>query len=112
MRSAIATKIQAMVDLETEMLEPRSIDTLLIAGAVTNICCESSARDAVELCYKVIMVSSQAMHTACTKRPSRRSIESSVTFVQATRSRSFSRNPRVAMADASDLQWSAIHSVC
>ena len=40
-----------------EMLEPRSIDTLLIAGAVTNICCESSARDAVELGYKVIMVS-------------------------------------------------------
>ncbi len=41
----------------TKMLEPRGIDTLLIAGAVTNICCESSARDAVELGYKVIMVS-------------------------------------------------------
>jgi nicotinamidase-related amidase len=30
---------------------------VLIAGAVTNICCESSGRDAAELDYKVIMVS-------------------------------------------------------
>lgn len=40
-----------------EQLKPRGIDTLLIAGAVTNICCESSARDATELGYKVILVS-------------------------------------------------------
>jgi len=40
-----------------EQLDPFGIDTLLIAGAVTNICCESSARDAVELEYKVILVS-------------------------------------------------------
>lgn len=40
-----------------EQLDRLGIDTLLIAGAVTNICCESSARDAVELDYKVIMVS-------------------------------------------------------
>lgn len=40
-----------------EQLDARGIDTVLIAGAVTNICCESSARDAVELEYKVIMVS-------------------------------------------------------
>jgi nicotinamidase-related amidase len=40
-----------------EQLDPLGIDTLLIAGAVTNICCESSARDAVELDYKVILVS-------------------------------------------------------
>src|SRR5262245_54131097 len=38
-------------------LDARGIDTVLIAGAVTNICCESSARDAAELEYKVIMVS-------------------------------------------------------
>jgi nicotinamidase-related amidase len=38
-------------------LDLLSIDTLLIAGTVTNICCESSARDAVELGYKVILVS-------------------------------------------------------
>lgn len=40
-----------------EQLDPLGIDTLLIAGTVTNICCESSARDAVELGYKVIMIS-------------------------------------------------------
>ena len=38
-------------------LDPRGIDTLLIAGTVTNICCESSARDATELGYKVILIS-------------------------------------------------------
>ena len=40
-----------------EQLKPLGIDTLLIAGAVTNICCESSARDATELGYKVVMIS-------------------------------------------------------
>ena len=40
-----------------EQLDARGIDTILIAGAVTNICCESSARDAVELEYKVVLVS-------------------------------------------------------
>jgi ureidoacrylate peracid hydrolase len=40
-----------------EQLDARDIDTVLIAGAVTNICCESSARDAAELEYKVIMIS-------------------------------------------------------
>jgi len=40
-----------------EQLDPLGVDTLLIAGAVTNICCESSARDAVELDYKVVLVS-------------------------------------------------------
>ena len=40
-----------------DQLDPHGIDTLLVAGAVTNICCESSARDATELGYKVIMIS-------------------------------------------------------
>jgi len=40
-----------------EQLDARGIDTVLIAGAVTNICCESSARDAAELDYKVILIS-------------------------------------------------------
>lgn len=38
-------------------LQRRGVDTLLIAGTVTNVCCESSVRDAVELGYKVIMIS-------------------------------------------------------
>lgn len=40
-----------------QQLDARRIDTVLIAGTVTNICCESSARDAAELEYKVILVS-------------------------------------------------------
>jgi ureidoacrylate peracid hydrolase len=40
-----------------EQLQSRGIDTVLIVGTVTNVCCESSARDAYELDYKVIMVS-------------------------------------------------------
>lgn len=40
-----------------ELLKERNIDTVLIVGTVTNVCCESAARDAYELGYKVIMVS-------------------------------------------------------
>ena len=40
-----------------DRLAERAIDTLLIAGTVTNVCCESSARDAVELGYRVVMIS-------------------------------------------------------
>jgi len=39
-----------------KMLAERNIDTVIIAGVLTNICCESSARDAATLGYKVIMV--------------------------------------------------------
>jgi len=38
-------------------LRRKNIDALLIAGAVTNVCCEASARDATELEYKVTMIS-------------------------------------------------------
>ncbi|MEV6523443.1 isochorismatase family cysteine hydrolase [Longispora sp. NPDC051575] len=37
-------------------LETRGIDTVLITGTVTNVCCESSARDASTLGYRVVMV--------------------------------------------------------
>jgi nicotinamidase-related amidase len=40
-----------------EQLDLTGIDTILVVGAVTNVCCESSARDAAELGYKVILVS-------------------------------------------------------
>lgn len=39
-----------------DRLSGRGIDTLLIAGTLANVCCESSARDAVELGYRVVMV--------------------------------------------------------
>jgi ureidoacrylate peracid hydrolase len=38
-------------------LKKRGIDTLLIAGTKTNVCCESTARDAMMLDYKVVLLS-------------------------------------------------------
>jgi nicotinamidase-related amidase len=43
-------------DLETQ-LRNRGIDTLIITGTVTNMCCDSTARDAQFRDYKVIFVS-------------------------------------------------------
>jgi ureidoacrylate peracid hydrolase len=43
-------------DLGT-MLKQHAIDTLLIAGTKTNVCCECTARDAMMLDYKVVMLS-------------------------------------------------------
>lgn len=39
-----------------DLLKVRDIETVLITGTVTNVCCESSARDAGTLGYRVIMV--------------------------------------------------------
>ena len=39
------------------VLQARGVSSILIAGLVTNICCESSARDAHELGYEVTMIS-------------------------------------------------------
>jgi ureidoacrylate peracid hydrolase len=38
-------------------LKGRGIDTVLIAGTATNVCCESSARDAMLRDYRVVMLS-------------------------------------------------------
>jgi ureidoacrylate peracid hydrolase len=47
--------IQGSSDL-AEVLRARGLDTLLITGTVTNVCCESTARDAMMLNFKTIMV--------------------------------------------------------
>ena len=38
------------------MLHDRDINTVLVAGTVANVCCESTARDARTLGYRVIMI--------------------------------------------------------
>jgi ureidoacrylate peracid hydrolase len=38
------------------VLRDRGIDTILITGTVTNVCCESTARDAMMLNFKTVMV--------------------------------------------------------
>jgi ureidoacrylate peracid hydrolase len=48
--------IQGSSDLDG-ILRRHGIDTVLIVGTVTNTCCESSARDAMMLNYKTIVVS-------------------------------------------------------
>lgn len=47
--------IQGSSNLEAE-LRSRSIDTVLIAGTATNVCCESTARDAMMLNFKTVML--------------------------------------------------------
>ena len=39
------------------LLREAGIDTLLIAGTKTNVCCESTARDAMMLGFKAVMLS-------------------------------------------------------
>ncbi len=48
--------VQGASDLDA-ILRARGIDTLIIVGTATNVCCESSARDAMMLNYKVFFVS-------------------------------------------------------
>jgi len=47
--------LQGSSDLP-EILREQGYDTVIITGTVTNVCCESSARDAMMLNFNVIMV--------------------------------------------------------
>jgi ureidoacrylate peracid hydrolase len=53
-----------------EYLRKRGVDTVIVAGTTTDVCCDSTARDAAMLNYKTIMVSdanatySDATHAA------------------------------------------------
>ena len=40
-----------------ERLRTQGFDTALVVGTVTNVCCESSARDAMMMNFRTIMVS-------------------------------------------------------
>lgn len=48
--------IQGSSDLHA-ILQAHGIDTVIITGTATNVCCESTARDAMMLNYKVLFVS-------------------------------------------------------
>jgi len=48
--------IENSSNLDTQ-LRARGVDTVLIAGTLTNVCCESTARDAMLLDYRVAMLS-------------------------------------------------------
>ena len=59
MMMALAAGYSAFIagasDLEAR-LRAQGIDTVLIAGTLTNVCCESSARDAMMLNFRTVMV--------------------------------------------------------
>jgi nicotinamidase-related amidase len=48
--------IRGSSSLEKYLLD-REIDTILVVGTATNVCCESTARDAMMLNFKVVMIS-------------------------------------------------------
>jgi ureidoacrylate peracid hydrolase len=48
--------IQGSSDLD-RTLKRRGIDTVIVVGTLTNVCCESTARDAMMLNYKTLLVS-------------------------------------------------------
>lgn len=54
------TRFSAMIpgtcDMD-EQLKARGVDTLIITGTLTNCCCESTARDAQQMGYKIIFMS-------------------------------------------------------
>lgn len=55
-KNRFSALIQGASDLE-QRLRARGIDTLVIAGTATNVCCESTARDAMMLNFRTLMVS-------------------------------------------------------
>ncbi len=55
-KGRFAAFIPGTCDLH-QILKDRGIDTLIVTGTVTNCCCESTARDAMQFNYKVIFVS-------------------------------------------------------
>jgi ureidoacrylate peracid hydrolase len=55
-KGRFAAFIPGTCDLHA-MLQQRRIDTVIVTGTLTNCCCESTARDAMQFNYKVIFVS-------------------------------------------------------
>lgn len=57
--TVVKTKYSAFIPTSCHLdaiLRERGIDTVMIAGTVTNVCCESSARDAMMQNFRTVMV--------------------------------------------------------
>jgi ureidoacrylate peracid hydrolase len=54
-KTRFSALVQGSSDLDA-FLRARGIDTLIITGCLTDVCCESTARDAMMLNYRAIMV--------------------------------------------------------
>lgn len=55
LKTRFSAFIQGSSDLEA-ILRARGIDTVIVTGTVTNVCCESTARDAMMRNFRTIMV--------------------------------------------------------
>lgn len=56
----VKTRYSAFIEGSSDLaarLRARSVDTVLVAGVATNVCCESTARDAMMLGFRTIMLS-------------------------------------------------------
>lgn len=58
------------------ILKAKGIDSLIVCGTLTNVCCESTARDAMQLGYKTVLVSD-----ACATRSDAEHLGALVTFL-------------------------------
>jgi ureidoacrylate peracid hydrolase len=56
LKTRFSAFIQGASDLHVQ-LQARGVDTVFVAGTATNVCCESTARDAMMLNYRTVMVS-------------------------------------------------------
>ena len=54
-KTRFSALVQGSSDLH-EKLQERGIENVLVGGTLTNMCCESTARDAMMIGYKAIMV--------------------------------------------------------
>ncbi|WP_188758789.1 cysteine hydrolase family protein [Edaphobacter acidisoli] len=54
-KSRFSAFIPGASDLN-ELLKRRGLNTLIITGTLTNVCCESTARDAMQMNYRVIFI--------------------------------------------------------
>ena len=56
LKTRFSAFVQGSSDIH-ERLQATGVDTLIVVGTVTNVCCESTLRDAMMLNYRCIMVS-------------------------------------------------------
>ncbi len=57
--TVVKTRYSAMIEGSSNLhkvLKEKGIDTVLITGVATNVCCEATARDAMMLGYRTVMV--------------------------------------------------------
>ena len=58
-KTVVKTRYSAMIQGSSELdarLKEDGVDTVLITGVATNVCCEATARDSMMMGYRTVMV--------------------------------------------------------